>query len=371
MNVLFTSTTYPADPKDWRGTFIGNLVSRLADREGIRLSLWSPPGYFPDKVTYAPYPRESAWLKELMDAGGIAQIIRTRTFMSTGVILKLLHLLRKVYSRSSDADVIHVNWLQNALPLWGIKKPAVISVLGSDFGLLRMPGMIRLLRLVFAQRRCILAPNAEWMVPELEKRFGDVAHIRCIPFGVDSGWFSINRKHVADMPRKWLVISRVTRDKIGELFTWGDGLFGGEDELHLFGPQVDNLAMPGWVHYHGPAAPLDLVEQWFPDAAGLISLSRHDEGRPQVIIEAMAANLPVLASDLPAHRNVIAHKKTGWLAPSKDSFCAGLKWLSEPGNNRKVGLAAREWARRDIGMWDECADRFKSAYEWVVAGDPV
>jgi len=204
------------------------------------------------------------------------------------------------------------------------------------------------------------------MVPELKKRFGDIAQVVSIPLGVDSRWFKIVRKPVSTAPRKWLAIFRITKNKIGPLFTWGERLFTQDDELHLFGPMQEEVTLPPWVHYHGAVSPQDLLEQWFPNAAGLITLSRHDEGRPQVILEAMASGMPVLASRLPAHEGMIRHQDTGWLATSKQDFREGLSWLSDQANNERTGTAAREWILRNVGTWDDCADRYIRAYQSVL-----
>ncbi|UUZ69987.1 glycosyltransferase [Polaromonas sp. P2-4] len=117
------------------------------------------------------------------------------------------------------------------------------------------------------------------------------------------------------------------------------------------------------MQYHGPTHPADLLQQWFPQACGLITLSRHDEGRPQVMLEAMAAGLPVLASDLPAHRDMVQHRQTGWLAASRDELCQGLDWLEDPVNNLHTGQAARKWIKNSIGTWDDCAGRYAAAYQ--------
>jgi glycosyltransferase involved in cell wall biosynthesis len=243
----------------------------------------------------------------------------------------------------------------------------LITVLGTDFGLLRLPGMKTLLRNILRQRRAILAPNAEWMRPALERAFGDLAEIRPIAFGVDDPWFRVVRQPPPCPVRHWLAVTRLTKNKIGDLFGWGEGLFGDERQLHLFGPMQEQLELPSWVRYHGPAEPGDLLEQWLPKACGLITLSRHDEGRPQVMLEAMAAGLPVLASDLPAHRDILQHGLNGWLAAAPQELIKGLEWLEDPENNRISGAAARQWVRERIGTWADCADRYAAAYRTLRA----
>jgi glycosyltransferase involved in cell wall biosynthesis len=219
-----------------------------------------------------------------------------------------------------------------------------------------------LVRAVLRQRRAILAPNAEWMRPELERLFGDIAEIRPITFGVEDSWFTVVRRP-PEKVRQWVAITRLTKNKIGDLLEWGEGLFGKDRQLHLFGPMQEKIELPHWVQYHGSTNPTELLQTWFPQACGLITLSRHDEGRPQVMLEAMAAGLPVIASDLPAHRDIVQHKKNGWLAASPDDLRLGLVWLEDATHNQEVGEAARAWVRVAVGTWDDCADRFAAAYQ--------
>jgi glycosyltransferase involved in cell wall biosynthesis len=357
-----SSTSYPESPQDWRGRFVANLAAALARRDDVRLALWAPPGELPTNVMTVITPSDARWLAQLSQQGGIAHQLRTRKAFAAVTILTLLMRLGRAYRRQS-ADVMHVNWLQNALPLWGTRTPALITVLGSDFGLLRLPGMTQLLRAVLKQRRAILAPNADWMAPALEKAFGDLAEIRPIAFGVDTPWFEVVRVPPVNQTRQWLAITRLTKNKIGDLFTWGEGLFDEQRQLHLFGPMQEQLELPAWVRYHGPTHPAALLQTWFPQVCGLITLSRHDEGRPQVMLEAMAAGLPVLASDLAAHRNMVQHQETGWLAANRNELVQGLCWLEDPVNNQQVGQAARHWIQNTVGTWDDCAERYASAYK--------
>lgn len=361
MHILMVSTSYPENAQDWRGRFIANLTAALARREEITLSLWAPPGELPDNVIAAATPGDARWLRRLSQQGGIAHLLRNRRMFAAGTIIQLLARLGRSY-RHQPVDVAHVNWLQNALPLLGTRTPALITVLGSDFGLLRLPGMKAALRAVLRQRRAIMAPNAEWMRPELEQAFGDLAEIHPITFGVDDPWFAVVRRPPEKI-QHWLAITRLARNKIGDLFEWGEGLFGKDRQLHLFGPMQEKIELPHWVQYHGPTHPDELLQTWFPQACGLITLSRHDEGRPQVMLEAMAAGLPVIASNLSAHRDIIRHRQTGWLVDSADEFREALAMLEIPGHNQETGNAARAWIKANIGTWDDCAARYVSAYQ--------
>jgi glycosyltransferase involved in cell wall biosynthesis len=71
----------------------------------------------------------------------------------------------------------------------------------------------------------------------------------------------------------------------------------------------------------------------------------------------------VLASDLPAHRDILQHQKTGWLATTRSEVEQGLNWLEQPENSHLSGELAREWIHTTIGTWDDCAKRYVQAYQ--------
>jgi len=364
VNVLMSSTSYPENAQDWRGRFIYDMAEALGRRGDLSLSLWAPPGDLPGRVGSAMQEGDERFLQDMLGKGGAAHLMRERKFGSLVVLFNLMKRLRRVY-RHSRHEVVHVNWLQNALPLWGTTTPALVTVLGSDYGLLDKPGMRTVLRAVFRQRPTVLAPNASWMVARLKEDFGDVAEVEAIPFGVSRRWFEVDRSGAES--GCWLGVTRLTRAKIGYLFDWGEGMFDSRRQLHLFGPMQESLELPSWVVWHGPTNPDELREQWFPRATGLISLSQHDEGRPQVILEAMAAGLPVIASDLPAHRDLVKHRETGWLVQERSQLEEAIGVLEDMPANRRIGASARQCIKDTIGDWDDCAARYAVLYKQLVA----
>lgn len=364
MRVLLVSTSYPRAADDWRGRFIADMAAALPG-EGAEISLWAPPGPLPAQVSAAATAEESAWLDRLAQAGGIASRLRTGPVSAVLSAIGLLRRLRRAYRRV-PFDVAHVNWLQNAIPLLGTHHPALIGVLGRDYGLLKMPGMAALLKSVAAGRRAIIAPNAPWMAPRLQALFGGAATVRPLPFGVAPEWFAVSRESLRQPP-PWLAVTRVTKAKIGDLFDWGAGLFDARRPLVLLGPMQEDIALPSWVDYRGATHPEALRHEWFPQAAGLITLSRHDEGRPQVMIEAMAAGLPIIASDLPAHGDLVESGGNGALVASQSALAAALDEFTASSRNRDAGLFSRDKALREIGDWKAAAARFRAAYRELLS----
>jgi L-malate glycosyltransferase len=87
--------------------------------------------------------------------------------------------------------------------------------------------------------------------------------------------------------------------------------------------------------------------------AGLLALSSRGEGLPNVILEAMAAGLPVAATAVGGVPEMVIPAQTGWLAPPGDppALAAVLgRMLADPEQWRAMGRAARRRVVRDFSL---------------------
>ncbi|HEY9852383.1 MAG TPA: glycosyltransferase family 4 protein [Leptolyngbyaceae cyanobacterium] len=89
--------------------------------------------------------------------------------------------------------------------------------------------------------------------------------------------------------------------------------------------------------------------QDIPELLGLLDIfvlpSFHNEGLPRSILEAMAMNLPVVATDIRGCREAVIHEKTGLIVPSQNSEKlaeALAKLLSNIELRKAYGLAGRQ-----------------------------
>lgn len=369
MRVLFSATSYPRSESDWQGIFIRRMAEGLAASKDTQLRVWAPRGPLAPPAQYACDAGDERFLARMADTGGIAHILRTSTAKGARYGCELVWRLHRAFLRNADwADVYHVNWLQCALGQFGLRKPVVATVLGSDLALLQKPGFARALRVALRKRRVVLAPNAPWMVEPLREALGPACpELVCVPFGIDDAWFNIERRPPADR-HVWITVLRITRAKIGTLFEWTRDLDPEKHEIHLFGPRQETIEIPPWIHYHGAASPEQLASEWFPRATGMITLSQHAEGRPQVILEAMAAGLPVVCSRTAAHEDVISDEQAGCLVSTQEEFNAALERLSDGAIGAAIAQRTRNWARSTYGSWADCSARYRAIYQQLDAG---
>lgn len=345
---------------------MAHISAALSRQSGMKLVQWAPPGPTDLGVETGTSAAEAAWLAQLMQRGGISHWLRTSPVSGLFAAARLLKYVRAACQRHRDVDLYHINWLQTALSLPSGPKPLLITVLGNDMRLLRLPFMRHAVRRVLRGRNAAICPNASWMEAPLREAFGDLAHVVTVPFGVDSRWFGIERRTAH--PPRWLAVTRLTADKLGALFEWSEPLFRGKPrELHLYGPMQEQVLIPDWVHYHGAATVEQLVSDCFPNAQGLITLSQHAEGRPQVILEAMASGLPVIASAIPAHQDIVVEGVTGHLCNLQQEYSEALERLENSAHNKTYGAAARARIAQELGSWDDCAARYVKIYRDLLA----
>jgi len=77
------------------------------------------------------------------------------------------------------------------------------------------------------------------------------------------------------------------------------------------------------------------------------------EGLPLAVLEAMAAGLAVVATDVPGHRDVVVPGETGLLVAPEDPAAlaeAVATLLSDPARRKSLGQAGRERVRHEFGV---------------------
>ncbi|MCX7017232.1 MAG: glycosyltransferase [Candidatus Sumerlaeota bacterium] len=122
----------------------------------------------------------------------------------------------------------------------------------------------------------------------------------------------------------------------------------------------DRLALGAAVEFLGPRDDVpDLLA-----AADVLALPSHEEGLPNVLLEAQACGLPCVATALPGCLEALAAGVTGFVvAPRHPHELAEAirRLLSDPPLRRRMGEAARERAERSFSI-ETMLKQFASLY---------
>lgn len=85
-------------------------------------------------------------------------------------------------------------------------------------------------------------------------------------------------------------------------------------ELDIVGTDPPPGGAPAQVRFHGPVRDRGRIRTFYAEADFLVAPS-HAEGMPTVILEALAAALPVIATDVGANADPVRDGETGFLIP--------------------------------------------------------
>jgi glycosyltransferase involved in cell wall biosynthesis len=128
--------------------------------------------------------------------------------------------------------------------------------------------------------------------------------------------------------------------------------------------------MAGGERVHFPGAVLrDALPDLYRAADLFVLPAVHDargnvDGLPNVILEAMASGLPVVASGISGIPLAVVDGETGSLVPERDTAAlagALAALLADPERRRALGRAGRRRAVAEL-TWDAVARRYRHAY---------
>lgn len=139
-----------------------------------------------------------------------------------------------------------------------------------------------------------------------------------VPTGIEPGWLT-ETVQPAGKTLKFLFVGRFERRKgVEELTDVLKEIIGKYDfEFHFAGPiPVNKRIISPRVIYHGQVSEAHKMKELMRNCDILVCPS-HSEGMPNVIMEAMASGLSVIASDVGAVR-LMVNERTGWLITPGD-----------------------------------------------------
>lgn len=252
--------------------------------------------------------------------------------------------------------------------------PYLVSLRGGDvpgfqydgIGLYhRLSGPV--IRLIWRGAAAVIA-NSDGLAA-LARRFAPEIAVPVIPNGVDTTVFSpVTERPDVESPLHLLTVGRLVRqkgvdvvlaamaraaDRSIRLTVVGDG--PARQEL---AERAGQLGLTERVTFTGWRERADLPAL-YREADAFVLVSR-DEGMPNVVLEAMASGLPVIATDIPGSRDLVVDGETGRLIAVDDvgALTAALNdWAVDRPVARRMGLAGRERVKAAFS-WDAVAEAY-------------
>lgn len=384
------TTSYPIEAGDVSGIFVYRLVKHLS--EDIDTTVITPAS---DKVTvtgrthsrhavkifrYAP----RRWQVLAHRGGGIPAAISRNPWLYLLLPVLLLAMLLACLRLARRFNLFHAQWSVNGLVacLAGkfTGKPVLTTLRGSDVNLALKSPLHR-----FLLRRCVslstkvvaVSDSLVMTVRQLIPGAPD-SKFSVIDNGVDEEFLSIPRVSGGETSLlKLVTVGNLTTNKgIDQLLRALQLLAGERLRLQVVGngPERENLLqlttslnLQNSVEFVGAVPPDDMVGVM--SRADVFVLSSHSEGRPNAMLEAMAAALPVIATDIPGIREVITTRNNGLLFPDGDyhALAACIKDLARNTTLRnELGTAARQFIITNGYRWSDTANRYERLYREIL-----
>ena len=209
---------------------------------------------------------------------------------------------------------------------------------------------------------------------DLARAFDSRVAIAIIPNGVDPEEYRASAREWS--PPRLLSVGRVVYQKgydvavraLGGLrdIPWDWKIVGDGPYLHSLRRMLNDLGLDGRVQFLGWET-ADQVKKHYADANLFVHPSRH-EGMPNAVLEAMASELPVLATRIAGNEELVLDQETGLLVPVDDveGLRASLKeLLANPQRREAMGRAARRRVEESFG-WSRVAEQYQSIFDEAI-----
>lgn len=390
IKVGVVTTSYPLSADSSSGAFVARFVRALPP--WVQPTVITPAATSVELdsrcgrevvVTFDYAPRR--WQVLCHQAGGMPATLGQQPWLYALVPILLLAMLRTCLRQGSAVDIYHANWSVNGI-VAGIAarivgKPIVTTLRGSDVNRARNSALYRVL--LFACLRLshrvvsvseTLRDTIMALVPSAPPD-----HIIVVPNGVDEAFFEIQRNESSSLPLRLVAIGSLTPNKAVDLLLRAVALLplnmvrlqviGDGPERSRLIALASALQLGSCVTFTGTVSS-ERIPAMLSEADVFLSASR-SEGRPNAVMEAMAAGVPIVATDIEGIRELMRDRIDGYLVAQGDysAMATCIQGLIDDRERRvNMGLAARAHIRAKHLTWRATAQRYAELYRSLVRG---
>ena len=395
-HILVLTSTFPRWKDDPEPAFVYELNRRLINNFDITVLAPRSTGSKNNetmaglRIVRFPYFFR-CWENFASHQGGILSRLRVNPlnyllvpFFLIGQLLKMLNLLR-----NEHFDLIHAHWIipqglvaAIALTLTKRKIPLVCTSHGGDLFALRGRFFYWLKNWIINRSKGLTVVSSA-MKETVENMGIKPNKVRVISMGVDLKNLFVPDPQIIRNSRQLLFVGRLvekkglnillkaisivlTRYPDIRLIVAGTGPL--ESNLRQYCHKLnilDNVDFMGMV----PQLQLPYLYQKSTMAIFPFIVDRNgdQEGLGLVVVEAMGCKCPVIASELPAIKDTIYHKKTGLFVPSGDIEQLAetiIKFIENPDILFEITANARHLVLNKFD-WDVIADQYIRYLTWA------
>lgn len=305
------------------------------------------------------------------------------TFIASG----LFHGYRLLSRRDFDAALAFFTIPCGPIPLftkWTLGIPYLVSLRGGD-----VPGA-QGAQLAMYHRLCLPATRAIWRhaafvvanstgLQELAQKAYPGHEILLIPNGVDTRFFTPGLQKTPPCPGTRLAfVGRLSPEKdLPTLFDalgalppetagqWTLDVIGDGPERRRWEQHAARLGLDDRIHFRGWMSREQVRDVY--RGVDFFVLPSRDEGMPNVVLEAMASGLPIIASRIRGNVDLVEEDQNGLLfepGNATELRRALERMIGSPQSRERWGAESR-W-RAEQRSWDDVAQRYLRLFEEAV-----
>jgi glycosyltransferase involved in cell wall biosynthesis len=355
MRILLVSYEYP--PVGAGAATAGGAIAKALTELGHRIIVLTgrfkglPPRYEDQGIIIHRIPS----LRRRMDR---SHVLEMASFLAAG----LMFVPKIVRTHGIEGSIVFFSMPCGPIGLlgrWVCRTPYIISLRGGD-----VPGaepslnflhrFLRPIRRTILKNSVAIVANSNGLRKMAET--ADPFPVQVIPNGVDTEFFTPPPSRPArnNSVLRILFVGRFRQQKnLPFLFRQLAHLPATTFELHLVGDGPEKQRLKGLARklgiasamtWHGWISP-GALPQIYQSADCLINPSLY-EGMSNVVLEAMACGVPVIASRVPGNDELVLDGDTGFLFDLREpaALVSALAQLRDAGLRRRMGTSARNRA---------------------------
>jgi glycosyltransferase involved in cell wall biosynthesis len=389
LRILVLTTSFPSDDHDPSGVFIASLLNAIRKR-GHAVKVIAPSNgiVYGERVVNGiptirfPYFAPRSLERLTKGLGGIPENISQSWLARVQVLPMMSAFLWSTLSEIRNFDLIYANWLGagiiGALAKFFSGRPLVVSFRGDDGYLARDRSLWRVVAKWVIRNSDALAPVSR-QLNEIIIGLGTPSEKCFLPrFGVDVDMFhpkagpdqskgDIQIIYVgAILPKKGVrdLVEALAAKEFNNvrLKLVGDGFY--RQELLTI---AERMGLKDRVEWTGLQPQGEVAKAM--RSADIFCLPSYTEGRPNVVNEAMASGLPVIATRIGGIPDMVEEDQTALLYEPGDveALRDCLRMLATDSLLREsMGAKGRDVLMRSDLSWDTTAEDFEEIFDGVL-----